>query len=107
MILYQIQLLIWCWVQYLFWQGERNESADYKFSGPSFQTALRQLFISAAKMKFIFYYYQKKKEPKTTLPTSKQKCYETLHFLFEFKLRRLNLVEIIFQKKNIKLFFCD
>ena len=64
MILYQIQLLIWCWVQYLFWQGERNESADYKFSGPSFQTALRQLFISAAKMKFIFYYYQKKKNQK-------------------------------------------
>ena len=28
---------------------------------PSFQTALRQLFISAAKMKFIFYYYQKKR----------------------------------------------
>ena len=31
---------------------------------PSFQTALRQLFISAAKMKFIFYYYQKKKNQK-------------------------------------------
>lgn len=28
---------------------------------PSIQTALRQLFISAAKMKFIFYYYQKKR----------------------------------------------
>ena len=105
MILYQIQLLIWCWVQYLFWQGERNESADYKFS-PQFKRLYVNFSFRLRKWK-LFSIITKKKEPKTTLPTSKQKCYETLHFLFEFKLRRLNLVEIIFQKKNIKLFFCD
>ena len=78
MILYQIQLLIWCWVQYLLWQGERNESADYKFS-PQFKRLYVNFSFRLRKWN-LFSIITKKKRTKNYSPYFKTKMLRNSSF---------------------------